>query len=299
MSSGSDSELFDMSPEIPPLPPPVSRIDREFSKVTRKKLNFEEVGHLLDSPAGTERQSKGKMSGKGAGRPENSERVPLSQTSKLRVLARGYSNATGKDKTKGALMTLTQPRVSTSATKHQDASSTRAKGPSKTPPTIYRHSETTTPRIHPRPLTSLSNPERRSGRSNSTISIEPFRSDSSGVRTTPEGTQHSLDKQASTTGESRKRASSSLSGSSSSDPEPPTKRNSIESQLTKILQEVQRANTRLDSYDDKLDSLQERLQKLEEKPTSSSVSSSDTSVTKRKVPPEIRVSATFSVPRYM
>ena len=83
--------------------------------------------------------------------------------------------------------------------------------------------------------------------------------------------------------------SSPLSERSSSDSEPPTKQNLIESQLTKILQEVQKANTQLDSYDDKLDSLQERLEKLEEKPTSSSVSSSDASVTKRKVPPEVRV----------
>ena len=39
----------------------------------------------------------------------------------------------------------------------------------------------------------------------------------------------------------------------------------------------------------KLDSLQERLQKLEERPLSSSISSSDASVTKRRVPPEVRV----------
>ena len=65
MSSGSLSlydgeiaEQFDMSPEIPPLPPPLSRL--EFSKVSRKKLNFEEVGQLLDLPADKERKSTAK-----------------------------------------------------------------------------------------------------------------------------------------------------------------------------------------------------------------------------------------------
>ena len=73
---------------------------------------------------------------------------------------------------------------------------------------------------------------------------------------------------------------SSSSGGAISDP------SKKKFELTKILREVQKANTRLDSYV-KLESVQERLQKLEEKPTSSC--SSDTSVTKRKVPPEVRV----------
>ena len=59
--SPCDSETADLSPEIPPLPPPLSRLG--FSKVNRKKLNFEEVGQLLDSPADNERKSgKGKVS---------------------------------------------------------------------------------------------------------------------------------------------------------------------------------------------------------------------------------------------
>ena len=296
MSSGSPSpydgeiaEQFDMSPEISPLPPPLSRL--EFSKVSRKKLNFEEVGQLLELPADKQRKSMGKVPDKGADRLETdaSERVSQSQTSKLNALARGYSNASEKDKTKRGSKTLTQPSVSTSAAKRKGTSSASVKVPSKTPPAIRRHSETTTPHIHPRPLTSLSNPEWRKG---DRISNKFA---SSGGQKTLGDSHPALDKQASTTGESRKRpsighGSSPSSESSISDPEPPSKRSSIESQLTKILQEVQRANTRLDSYDDKFDSLQERLQKLEEKPTSSSVSSSDASMTKRKVPPEVRVS---------
>lgn len=287
--SPCDSEAADLSPEIPPLPPPLSRL--EFSKVNRKKLNFEEVGQLLDSPTGNERKSsKGKVSDKGA-EAGTSGRVLPSQTSKLNVIARGYNNASSKNKLKGAPKTSTQPSLSTSGAKHTSAS---GRVPSKTPPAIRRHSETMTPRICPRPLTSLSNPEHRKGNS-SRISKESVKAASSGEQKTPEGTRPPLEKQISTTGESRKRpavghGSSPLSEKSSSDSEPPTKRNSIESQLTEILREVQKANTRLDSYDDKLDSLQERLQKLEEKPTSSSISSSDASVTKRKVPPEVRVS---------
>ena len=57
---------------------------------------------MLDSPADNERKSKGNVSDKGADRLETSERVPPSKTSKLNVLARGYCNASGKDKTKGA-----------------------------------------------------------------------------------------------------------------------------------------------------------------------------------------------------
>ena len=289
---GEIDEQFEMSPEIPPLPPPLSRL--ELSNMSRKKLNFEEVSQMLDSHTDSERKSKGKVSGKGANRLETSasERVPSSQSSMLNALARGYSKAGGGDKTKGVPKTPSQLTLSTSAAKRKGTSSTNVKVPSKTPPAIRRHSETTTPRIHPRALTSLSNPEQnRKGKASTRISKEAFVSASRGQKT-PKGSHPPSDKQAS---DSRKRpatehGSSPSSESSISDPEPPPKRSSIESQLTEILREVQKANTRLDSYDDKLDSLQERLQKLEEKPTSSSISSSDASVMKRKVPPEVRVS---------
>jgi hypothetical protein len=91
-----------------------------------------------------------------------------SQTSKLSALARGTS---GKDKIP---KTSTQPSVSTSAAKHNSSS---VRVPSKTPPAIRRHSETT-PRIYPWALTY---PERRK-ESSSRISKEPFNSASSGGR---------------------------------------------------------------------------------------------------------------------
>jgi hypothetical protein len=102
MSSESPSPYeseTELSPEIPPLPPPLSRL--EFSKVNRKKLNFEEVGQLLDSPAGERKSSKGRA---GPDRLKSDGGLP-SQTSKLSALARGTS---GKDKTP---KTSTQPSV--------------------------------------------------------------------------------------------------------------------------------------------------------------------------------------------
>lgn len=284
----TETEICDMSPEIPPLPPPLSRLD--LSKTSRKKLNFEVVSQMLGSQTDHEdTQSKSKVSEKGAGRLETSarERVLSSQSSKLNALARGYGKVSGGDKTKGVPKTPSQLKLSTLATKRKGTSSANVKVPSKTPPALHRHSETMTPRIRPRPLTSSSNPELGKAKASTRISKEAFES---GQKTpkTPEGPS---DKQVS---DSRKRPTKEneflpSSDGSISDPEPPPKRSSIESQLTKILREVQKANTRLDSYDEKLDSLQERLQKLEE-PKSSSISSSDASVTKRKVPPEVRVS---------
>ena len=257
----TDDDVGDMSPEISPLPPPPPPSSRlELSKMSRKKLNFEEVSRMLGSHTNGENKSN-KVSEKRPGRSPGERELP-SQSSKLNSLAREYRK---NDKIK-------TPSQSTLAAKRKGTctSSSNGKVPSKTPPALRRHSETTTPHLHPRPL-------------------------SKGAGKTPENSHSPSDKH-STLSDSRKRPATGLEHESSSsvgsisDSEPPPKRSSIESQLTKILREVQKANTRLDSYDVKFDSVQERLQKLEEKPTSSSISSSDTSVMKRKVPPEVCVS---------
>ena len=88
-SDDCGSEIGDASPEVPL---PLSR--REHSKVSRKKLNFEEVSQVLDSHSDDDDRSKGKVSRSGAGRLESSvsERVP---GSRLSTIARGFSEGGG------------------------------------------------------------------------------------------------------------------------------------------------------------------------------------------------------------
>ena len=232
------SEKSDTSPEIPL---PSSR--REHSKVSRKKLNFEDF--LSDEDDG----SQGQVSKTGAGRPL---KASVSESSRLNTIARGY---TGGGET---------PRTSSQHTGGPFVLAAHLSVLSKTPPALRRHSETTTPHTHSRPLTSLSNPE-KGKRTTHTIGSKEVSMHS---RKTPESGHLS-------SADSRKRPivvreSSSVEKSSSTS-EPPPKKSSIESQLSEILQEVQKTYTRLDTYDEKLESLQERLLKLEENPVSSSV----------------------------
>ena len=140
-SDDCGSEIGGASPEVPL---PLSR--REHSKVSRKKLDFEEVSQMLDSHSEDHDKSNVKVSRSGPGRLESSvsERVP---GSRLSTIARGFSErggASSQHKSSGFVL----------------AANLRV--PSKTPPALRRHSETTTPHIHPRPLTSLSNPEKGS-----------------------------------------------------------------------------------------------------------------------------------------
>ena len=221
---------------------------------------------------------------------KSSRSVSATTPGQRNELTAHHSSLQATSKTKGRRVSIS-PSTESSESTLKSSSTFRT-----TPKSAGPKNKLTTPRnVSLRPTTSLTDPGQRKSKASVYKSKEAHKSASLCELTTPESspppssslTNPEISTVVTADGSRKRPANETIYHHSPSGETPPTKK--IEFQLTKILHEVQKANSRLDSYDDKLDSLQDRLQKLEEKP-SSSVSSSDASVSKRKVPPEVRVS---------
>lgn len=202
------------SPEIPLLYPTKSRLG-----TSKKKLDFEEaVSQVLADSADNDKHHSSRSKTTvmaNRGKSKRDSKPATTTSSKLNALARGVTNTKGASKS---------PR------QHKEANSS-----SKTSPLTSRGYPVTTPHNRPLPLKSTSNPE---GSRSKAISRLPSKSSYS--------SSMSVDSRKLTIENDTCQLSQD---NYSSDDEPSPKRSST---LSEILREVQKANTRLDSYEERL-----------------------------------------------